>query len=432
MRHIVIADDLTGANNVGVLLARNGPSTLVVTHETPAFPGSCDVLCVDTDSRYVTPAEATRRVQHVVERGLSQGAQLFCKRVDNLLRGNIGAEIAGILDPLGSSALAVVAPAFPILGRQVVDGNLIVNGVPVHEHPVAANDPFAPVRVSSIPDMIVQQFDTRVTLLGLPDVESGVETLAEQLERAAASGSRVAVIDAQSDAHLRTIAQAMALLDRPCVPVDPGPLSGMYLDIRRTHGQPSRGHKVLVSVGSITPLSRQQVARVLSRFGLEPVRLDARALLDSMSVQAEIGVAVRECLRQARLGADVIVLTTHPVDGSPMDLNPMALELGVSTHKLAKAISHGLARATLEILSESEGAIGGCYASGGDLMGSLFQVSRSEAIKILGDVVPLTACVELVGGQLHGLRMVTKGGSIGDEATLEDCVRYLLAELRRV
>ncbi len=51
MKRIVIADDLTGANNVGVLLTKQGLSAVVVTHESPTFPGACDVLCVDTDSR---------------------------------------------------------------------------------------------------------------------------------------------------------------------------------------------------------------------------------------------------------------------------------------------------------------------------------------------------------------------------------------------
>ena len=430
MRRIVIADDLTGANNVGVLLTKQGLSTLVVTYQAPSFPGACDVLCVDTDSRYVEAAEAAQRVQRVVKRGLSQGTRLFCNRVDNLLRGNIGAETAGVLRALGPEALAVVAPAFPVLGRHVVDGHLIVNGTPVDQHPIAASDAISPVRHSRVADILAQQFDEPIAWIRLSEVERGEAELALRLEREAAGGNRAVVLDASTDEHLRTIAGAMAILDRPCVPVDPGPLSAIYLRSVRERSQPARGQKVLVSIGSITPLSRQQLKYLLSKPNIGCVRLDAGALLRSdQARQAAIQGAARECLQHVQNSSRVIVLTTHEADHGPLDLTPLASERGLSPRQLAKQISDGLAQATFQALSQSQGQIGGCFTSGGDVAASLFEVANTEAIKILGDVVPLTAYVELTGGHLHGLRMVTKGGSIGEEATLADCIRFLLDEL---
>lgn len=433
MKRIVIADDLTGANNVGVLLTKQGLSTVVVAHESPTYPGTCDVLCIDTDSRYVTAHEAAQRVQRVVERGLSQGTRLFCNRVDNLLRGNIGAETAGILRALGPEALAVVVPAFPALERHVVNGHLLVQGTPVHRHPIAANDPIAPVRHSFIADIFTPQFSAPMASIGLSAVESGAEPLAQWLEREATNGVRAVVIDASSDEHLHTIAHAMAMLERPCVPVDPGPLSAVYLRSHRERMQPSRGRAVLVSVGSVTPLSRQQVDYLLAESGIDPVRLDARALIEADdTVQSAIQAGIAECQRRAEQSSPVIVLTTHQVNHRSLELESLARQRGLSPHRLAKRISAGLAEVTFEVLCRNHDQIGGCFTSGGDLTASLFQVSKSEAIKILGDVIPLTAYVELIGGRLHGLRMVTKGGSIGDDSSLFQCVEFLRAQLERM
>ncbi|MEJ2345964.1 MAG: four-carbon acid sugar kinase family protein [Gammaproteobacteria bacterium] len=431
MKRFVLADDLTGANNVGVLLTKQGLSTVVVTYEVPAFSGAYDVLCVDTDSRYVPSDEAAQRVQAVVEGQLSRGPGLFCNRVDNLLRGNIGAETAGMLRALGPDALAVVAPAFPALKRHVTEGCLIVDGTPVAEHPIAAKDPIAPVRHSRIADILAQQFSAPISVIGLPDVESGTDALARRLEREASRGSRAVVIDADTDEHLDIIAQAMTTLTRPCIPVDPGPLSALYL---RGYGQLTRlkhGHKVLVSVGSVTQLSRKQVNCLLSRLNAEPIRLDASALLGpDHTKRSTIEAAVTECLQRAKSASTVIVLTTHPLGREPIDLETIASERGAFPRQIAKEISDGLAEATLETLDRSQGEIGGCFSSGGDVTASLFHLAEAEAIKILGDVIPLTAYVELIGGRLHGLRMVTKGGSIGGESTLVDCVRFLLDELQ--
>jgi uncharacterized protein YgbK (DUF1537 family) len=431
MKRFVLADDLTGANNVGVLLTKQGLSTVVVTHEAPIFSGAYDVLCVDTDSRYVPSDEAAQRVQAVVERELSRGPALFCNRVDNLLRGNIGAETAGMLRALGPDALAVVAPAFPALKRHVTEGYLIVDGTPVAEHPIAAKDPIAPVRHSRIAEILAQQFSAPISVIGLPDVESGVYALAGRLEQEASRGSRAVVIDADTDEHLDIIAQAMTTLTRPCIPVDPGPLSALYLCGYDRLTRPSHGHKVLVSVGSITQLSRKQVSCLLSRLNAVPIRLDASALLGpDQNRRSAIESAVTECLQRAKNDSPVIVLTTHPPVGDPIDLEAIAKHRGTSPRQIAKQISNGLAEAALATLAQAQGEIASCFSSGGDVTASLFHLAETEAIKILGDVIPLTAYVELIGGRLHGLRMVTKGGSIGDESALVDCVQFLLDELQ--
>jgi uncharacterized protein YgbK (DUF1537 family) len=427
----VIADDLTGASNVGVLLSKQGFAPVVITHEALTLPLGHDVVCIDTDGRYIPADAAKRRAHEVAARAVASGAGVLCDRVDNLLRGNIGAHIDGILDVLGPGALAVVAPAFPALKRAVSGGHLLVDGVPVHRHPVAAGDPIAPVTTSFIPDLIAAQFATRIERVELQAVEAGAAHLAARLEKLARAGTRVVVVDATTEEHLQTIARAMAGLGRPLLPVDPGPLSGAYLRTCREAAQPGRGRKIIAAVGSVTDLSRRQLDRLVAARDIEPQRIDAAELIASPAQRATVIEQAIAACRQRLEHNDLVVLTTHAVSHERLDVDALAPQRGMLPHQLSRHISDGLAEATCAVIAHSAGAVGGCFASGGDLVSCLFKQAETDAIRILGDVVPLTAHLEFSGGLLHGLRLVTKGGSIGDDHTMEACVNHLADDLRR-
>ena len=78
MKVALIADDLTGANNAGVQLAKQGFPTLTVMHDAPSMPDGYQAVCVDSDSRYVSPEEARQRVSRAARRMHERGAKLLC------------------------------------------------------------------------------------------------------------------------------------------------------------------------------------------------------------------------------------------------------------------------------------------------------------------------------------------------------------------
>lgn len=442
MKAVLIADDLTGANNAGVLVAKQGFPTVTVRHTRLLFPDSCDAVCVDTDSRHLPAAEARNRVRETTLWAGEQGAGTFCNRVDNLLRGNIGAELEGVLDGLGPRALAVVAPAFPALERHVVGGRLLVNGAPVTENPVAASDPFAPVKHSFIPDLIATQSDVPCTLIPQDDVTAGTQMLSKRLREIVRSGARIVVVDAITDAHLQTVASAMATLDIVAIPVDPGVLSACFLRAHSDHQKPTvqddkaipersvvQGDRVIISLGSVTSLSRQQFDYLIAKRQLDAVVMDPLSLVAGGDNEREaISQAVAESLDQLE-SCSVVALTTGHPGKQALDLETIAAEQKTSPHALSKRISDALAKATCETIVASNGAVGGCFASGGDVTASLFDVAGAEMISIIDNVIPLTAYVAFNGGTLDGLRLVTKGGSIGNEDAMETCVNHLVADL---
>lgn len=426
MKAALIADDLTGANNAGVIVAKQSLATMTVSHSRPSFPGECEVICVDTDSRYVSQEVAKARVYAAATWAASRGAQVFCKRVDNLLRGNIGAETDGVLAHLGPDAAAIVSPAFPALGRLIVHGALLVDGRPVHEHPVAAGDPFAPVRRSSIAGLLAEQSGLETAQIRGDDDGFDDQALQARIEDAVAGGARLIVVDQRSDAEVASLARAMARIEGPLAPVDPGPLSALYLsELRRRMRPGARGAGVLVAVGSVTPVTRGQFRHLLDDRKASPILIEPLDLIGSETKRGDaVAQAVAAAEASIRSGA-LTVLTTRLPDQEALDLNRLAATSEIGAHALSKRISDGLAAAVLAAVEASGGAIGGCFASGGDLVASIFESSGAEAIRVIGDVIPLTAHVALVGGAHHGLQMVTKGGSIGGEDALARCVAFL-------
>lgn len=127
MTSLVLADDATGALECASLLALYGQQAWRV---------------VDTQSRHLPPREAAAKI-----RELTANRQQIYKKTDSALRGNIAAELEALLP-----RTVVYIPAYPNLGRTVIDGQLLIHGTPIHKT-AFAHDPRHPILSSSIIDL---------------------------------------------------------------------------------------------------------------------------------------------------------------------------------------------------------------------------------------------------------------------------------------
>jgi uncharacterized protein YgbK (DUF1537 family) len=137
VRVLAIADDLTGALEAGAKFAARGMPSVVTTASANDY--SEPVVVLDTESRHASPALAAAKVA-----GRAAGWDgLVYKKTDSTLRGNIGSELRA-LELLYGGPVAYV-PAYPGMGRTVIDAFLYVHGVPLADTPFA-RDPLNPVR----------------------------------------------------------------------------------------------------------------------------------------------------------------------------------------------------------------------------------------------------------------------------------------------
>lgn len=142
----VIADDLTGAAELGAVGLRHGLRAEIVRAGEPS--GQADLVCVDTDSRSCDPADAAKRAAGAAKMLQSAGAEWIYKKVDSVLRGQVTPEIESVMKQLQLDR-ALLLPANPSLGRTIDGGQYFVRGKPIHKTEFA-HDPEYPRRSSQV------------------------------------------------------------------------------------------------------------------------------------------------------------------------------------------------------------------------------------------------------------------------------------------
>lgn len=204
----ILADDLTGANLTGGFLFQQGWKTLVVVDfQQLGFIDlePYDAIIVNTYSRGLEPEVARERAATACRGLLQRGFQLIGKRIDSSLRGNIGAEVEGVLEALGPGSVALVVPAYPSARRVTRGGYHYLNDIPLHQTD-AGRDPQNPVLTSYVPEIIARQTRLPWSLVLHQDLASNLHL---RLNRELRAGVRLLLFDATSDEEITIIAQAV-------------------------------------------------------------------------------------------------------------------------------------------------------------------------------------------------------------------------------
>lgn len=335
MRVIVLADDLTGALDTGVQFSQRGLRTVVLPFADEAAPPRRDgggtgaeVLIVNTGTRDAAPDRARQVVREWVDRLARREPQWWYKKIDSLLRGPWRAELAAVQERLGCGAL--VCPAYPAQGRVVRGGAvLLADGTRVGDLAPPARGLTADAATHTELDGVVRAA-----------LEAGIPLLC---------GSA-------------GLAAALARYLVPDPPV-PSPL-------------PLGPHRVLVVVGSRTPLARRQAA------ALRPAE-DA--------------------------GASVRLLLAPPGEG-PEDT----------------AHAAELARASARLHREQQ--FGALLLTGGETAAAVLRELRALSVEPRHELLPGCPAAVVRGGSADGALLITKSGSFGADFALLRIVEWLKGE----
>lgn len=301
-----IADDLTGATDLALMLTREGLRTVQVNGTPPEDIdlSAVDAVVVALKSRMLPAVEAVAVSLRAAERLKALGARRlmfkYCSTFDSTDAGNIGPVAEALLAFAGGDH-TVFCPAFPRNGRSIYQGYLFVNCVPLDESPMK-DHPLTPMRDANLCRVLQRQTTLPVGLVAYPDVEAGPAAITAAIRREVAAGRRAIVLDALNDAHLRAIGVAIA--DLPLVTGGSGIVMGLpraYLGggllgaltpPPETIAAPPGRAAVLA--GSCSAATRGQVARAveagLPAFRVDPIAL-AEGRLDAAAVLAWLAAA---------------------------------------------------------------------------------------------------------------------------------------------
>ncbi|TIH28614.1 four-carbon acid sugar kinase family protein [Subtercola vilae] len=377
----IIADDLTGAADAIGSFGASRSSAIVLGADSP-WPDS-EIVAIDTGSRYLSASEAALLVSAAVQRARAENRIVF-KKMDSLLRGNVGAELVGAMTALTGKdrGLAIVAPAFPATNRVTLGGVIHVGGQP------AASAPFH----GNIRDALTF---AGMTCQSITSHSATIASLAGEMRRAHAAGRDSVIVDAVDDFDLEQIARAAEQLVFPTLLTGSGGLAAHLFPSRGTENvRPeimSPASRVLVVVGSYSDLARSQVDELI-RLGCLHVE---RPLTPGAALSA----------------AATILASNADVVFTPERLAPV-------NKKNAQEVASALA-STVEVVA---GHFDALVLTGGETARAVLDTLGIRTMYVVGELEPgivLSRSVE------HLPHLVTKAGAFGDSGSLARTVRSL-------
>lgn len=393
---LIIADDLTGALDTGVCFASMGISTRVRLTDNIAARESSTVEVALVESRHMRQAEAYKAVYDLILGSNETERRYIYKKTDSALRGNIGAELTASLDATGAKTIHFI-PSFPKMNRIARDGVLYINGTTPVSESVFAQDPFNPVRHSSILEIIAEQSD-RNAYIATANEEKYPEG--------------IAVYNAETDEQIVSIGQHLvkeigATLFAGCA----GFANALSLIISfETANEPMLppGGKLAVFCGSVNPISLEQ-CDAAERAGYPRFHLQQEGtFIDREQIANQLIAASRQ--------NEIVVLDTGADDLSATEDDVLAQSAVVADH-FSKVIS--------DYFTNSPDVT--MFIIGGDTLLAFARRLGIDAIFPVNEILPGVVLSRYTySGKLHYL--ITKSGGFGSRNLIAEIAALLVCE----
>lgn len=407
----MVADDITGANDIGIMFAKSGyrsavfPLELIKDCDMEKEAEELDVIIIDTDSRFDSQEEARKKVREAT--GILMG--LRCDRYHNktcsVFRGNIGAEFDEMQDVLGVSCSMVIA-GFPDNGRTTVDGIHYVYGKRLEESQFR-HDPIHPMNTSSLKEIMEKQTSRRIANITVSDLDQGVDFVKKKKDRLKKEASYL-IFDVRDQEDLKLIAEAVAEEVSLCG----SSAIGQELPAAYEACSPDPGCFILA--GSLTAQSIAQVD-YLKKTGCVSFTFSAESIYEAGEIDGETEKLIREASKVLREKGRVLVHTPNSPE-QVQAVKEAGLKKGLKHEEIGKLISGAMCRITRGVLQET-----GCrklVVAGGDTSAAVTRELRICSMRIGAEIEP---GVPLMEGKssLGRLSLVLKSGSFGSDAFLE-------------
>ena len=396
----VIADDLTGAADVGAMFTAAGYSTKTVLLEAAArVPlDDTDVVVIDTETRHARPSDAYRGARQAAR--LLKGARFVYKKIDSAFRGRVGPEIDAVLDELGLD-FAPIVPAFPAYGRTTLEGRHYIDGQPLDQTEMAS-DPLCPMTDSLLPRILGKQTRRPVHV---------VPRHGDELAHARRVGG-MAVLDATSQTDLERIAEA--LQGEPFV-CGASALAG-ELAKRRPWGEPTlrkcpatqglTAGPILVVSGSVSPAARAQIER-LAASGSTCVPIQPAEALGSPTGREAEAIRVANEIRAGVSDTACVFSPADPVAAT--EAQRLGKHLGLSPVETGARVAELLAQCATRVLDD--GPFTKLIVFGGSTALAVCRALDIVGHYILAEFQPGVPLCTSIGAR--DLLMVLKPGSFG-------------------
>lgn len=440
----VVADDITGAGDIGIMYAKAKLETHMYLHQH--WDGQSneatrpDVLILDTNSRLDSREEAYAKVYEATKALQAVGCHHFYNKTCSVFRGNIGAEFDAMLDALGAS-FAIVVLGFPKNGRTTINGVHYVRGVKL-EQSEFRHDPVHPMTQSHLVDILQEQTNRKVDNITYDVVELGAEALRAEIASKKMT-CHYLIIDVRDQASLKTIADAVHdeavlcgssalaeelawLTSSSTEAKQPSPTYNGVRSENAAHKQaalqPSQAAArtgVLCAAGSLMPQTAAQVA-FLKNNGIVSVELDSLKLLEPRSRAPHLKESIALAVKPLQSGKDVLIHTSNEKD-KVAATKELGKQLGIDNTSVSRLVSDSLATVISEICLQTEQRK--LVIAGGETSAAVCSRLGIAGFRVMHEIEPgLPSVITL---DPHQRWMVLKSGSFGSENFLQKAIMHV-------
>lgn len=403
-----IADDLTGATDLALMLTRAGMKTVQVMQvpDKNADLSGYDAVVVALKTRTCPVGEAVSLSLVAADALLAGGAkQLFfkyCSTFDSTDDGNIGPVAEALLNRLGTRQ-AIVCPAFPTNKRTVYQGNLFVGDVPLAESPMK-DHPLTPMRDSNLVRVLQQQTKLKVGLVPFAVVDAGADAIKTAMAAADGRDERFLVLDAITDRHLVDMGTAAAGME--LITGGSGVALGLPANFVRaglmkaaeapTTMRAPKG-RALILAGSCSVATRGQVKAAIDA-GSTALRLDPLALASGEMTAARIIAWVKD------QSGDRPPLVYSSADPDAV----VAAQAKLGRDKAGAIVEKALAAAAIGL---ADAGFTRLIVAGGETSGAVVNGLGVTALEIGPEIDPGVPWTRAIGGR--DMVLALKSGNFG-------------------
>ncbi|WP_400246818.1 four-carbon acid sugar kinase family protein [Niallia sp. JL1B1071] len=424
----IISDDLTGANDSGVQLALKGLSTTVVfDYGNSSLNTEFDVLILDTDSRAKQEEGAYKSVVKAASFLKKRGYNHLYKKVDSTLRGNIEAELSAI-ETVYKPEIIVIAPAYPKMRRQTINGHHFVDGKIITETEFA-KDPKTPVQESYLPRLLNPNDNRKIKLLNRELWRKSKEGIDNIIQSSLVEGSTWFVCDAETEEDLIQIAKQFVRLNKSIVWAGSAGLIEYLPEILNLDTASVKdteemevNHTLIVS-GSLSQVTKKQLCKVESLSNSYFLKIDPVDLVNHMYRLDELAKRIEQ-----HKSYQHFVLYVEADDGNRTSAVEAGKTLGLSRNDVSEAISNGLGIIANHLL-EMFPTIQGLALTGGDTAKAVCRALGVTEMELYLEIEP-----GLPFGKIrtknNSYWAVTKAGGFGEEESLIKAIEFLIKKRR--
>lgn len=404
-KYLIVADDFTGSNDTGVQLTKRKIPVQVKFTALNSYNDTS--LVIDSESRNIPGQEAKEKVFKLLSNIPLQKYDYLIKKVDSTLRGNIIEELQA-LDSLYHPDLIIFNSALPSLKRTVKSGILLVNGIRALNTDLK-NDPIKPLKEDNLSKILEKAF---------PNEESKLITVKDLKENTAFQNNncRLFVSDADTDSDMQLLVHKVTKILKTRKVLWVG--SAGIMDAILSENYPTL--PALGLVGSVSEVTRQQV-----KFAEQNDTTIIKVPIGEVYNNEDYSLYVDKAIKSLNMNKNTIIASSASYNFLELKKTQDLLkEKGLKLDEINTVVQSVLGGICRKVLNRVN--ISGLFITGGDTSKGFFDGIDASGVNIIEEISTGVPLMEITGGPLDSLTIVTKAGAFGSD----NLITYAFKKIR--